>query len=90
MAVHKSAIKKHRRDETRRMINKMVRTKMRTKIKGFRAKIEAGELEEAQKMFPEVLSVIDKTVSKGTIHSSTGSRYKSRLSLLLKKSTAKT
>lgn len=90
MAVHQSAIKKHRRDETRRMINKMVRTKMRTKIKGFRAKIEAGELEEAQKMFPEVLSVIDKTVSKGTIHSSTGSRYKSRLSHLLKKSAAKT
>ena len=89
MANHKSAEKKYRRDEKRKMINKMNRSKMKNKIKSFRAAIKAGELEQAQKMFPEVIASIDKTVSKGTIHKNTGARYKSRLNLLLKKSSVK-
>lgn len=84
MANHKSAIKKYRRDEKKRLINKMNRTKMRNKIKAFRKTVETGEGEEAKKMFPQVISIIDKTVSKGTIKKTTGSRYKSRLNQLLK------
>jgi small subunit ribosomal protein S20 len=90
MATHESAEKKYRRDEKRKMINKMNRSKMRNKIKLFRAKIKAGEVEEAQKMFPEVIASIDKTISKGTIHQNTGARYKSRLNVLLMKTGAKT
>jgi len=90
MANHKSAIKKYRRDEKIRLVNKMNRSRMRTKIKAFRARVSKGELKEAQELFPQVLSIIDKTASKGTIHTRTASRYKSRLSLLLKKETAKT
>ena len=67
----------------------MNRSKMKNKIKTFRASIKAGELEQAQKMFPDVIASIDKTVSKGTIHKNTGARYKSRLSLLMKKSSVK-
>jgi small subunit ribosomal protein S20 len=84
MANHKSAIKKYRRDEKKRLINKMNRTKMRNKIKAFRKSIEAGKNDEAEKLFPGVISIIDKTVSKGTIKKTTGSRYKSRLNQLLK------
>jgi len=79
MANHKSAIKTYMRDEKRRMINKMNRSKMRNRIKLLNRKLEAGELEEAKSLFPSVMSVIDKTVIKGTIHKKTGSRYKSRL-----------
>jgi len=79
MANHKSAIKTHMRDEKRRMINKMNRSKMRNRIKLLNKKLEAGELEEAKSLFPGIMSVIDKTVIKGTIHKKTGSRYKSRL-----------
>ncbi len=86
MANHKSALKKHRRDLTRRLINKGNRSKMRNKIKLLRKQIDTGNLEEAKKLFPDVVSTIDRTISKGTIHENTGSRYKSRLSLLMKKS----
>ncbi|MCP5046703.1 MAG: 30S ribosomal protein S20 [bacterium] len=85
MANHKSALKKNVRDEKKRVINKMNRTKMKNKIKFLIKKLEAGELEEAKKVFPDVLSRIDKTISHGTIHKKTGSRYKSRLTLRVRK-----
>ncbi len=86
MANHKSAIKKFRRDEKKRLINKMNKTKMRNKIKKFKKEIEAGKVKEAKSMFPEVISIIDKSTTKGTIHKKTASRYKSRLTTLLNKS----
>lgn len=85
MANHKSAIKTHLREEKRRMINKMNRTKMRNRIKLLNKKLDAGELEEAKAIFPKLMSVIDRTVIKGTIHKKTGSRYKSRLTLRVRK-----
>ncbi len=88
MANHKSAIKKYRRDEKLRIINKMNRSKMRNKIKLFKKKIDSKEFEEAEILFPKVISIIDKTAIKGTIHRKTGARYKSRLNNLLKKSNA--
>ena len=86
MANHKSAIKKYKRDEKKRLINKMNKTKMKNKIKKFRKEIEAGKIEEAKALFPQVMSVIDKSNTKGTIHQKTASRYKSRLTALLNKS----
>lgn len=83
MANHKSAIKKYRRDEKKRLINKGNRTKMRNLIKNLRKHVEAGEMEDAKALLPKVISTIDRTVSKGTIHRQTGARYKSRLSKLV-------
>ncbi len=85
MANHKSAIKKYKRDEKKRLINKMNKTKMRNWIKKFKKEIEAGKIEEAKAMFPKVISTIDKTNTKGTIHKKTASRYKSRLNAMLNK-----
>jgi small subunit ribosomal protein S20 len=70
------------------MINRMNRTKMRNRVKMFKRKVEAGELAEAKQLFSGVVSIIDKTVTKGTIHPNTGSRYKSRLNHLLRKAEA--
>jgi small subunit ribosomal protein S20 len=89
MATHKSAEKKYRRDLKRRMINKMNRSKMRNKIKSFRSTIKAGKIDEAQKLFPQVIASIDQTISKGIIHQNTGARYKSRLNILMNKSIKK-
>ncbi|MEN8153391.1 MAG: 30S ribosomal protein S20 [Acidobacteriota bacterium] len=89
MANHKSAIKKYKRDEKKRLINKMNKSKMKNKIKKFRKDIEAGNMKEAEKLFPQVISIIDKTVTKGTIPKKTGSRYKSRLTILLGKTGTK-
>lgn len=85
MANHESALKKHRRDQKLRMINRMNRTKMKNKIKLLRKYTAANDVDNAKKIFPEVISVIDKTCTKGTIHTRTGSRYKSRLYSLIKK-----
>lgn len=86
MANHKSAVKKYLRDEKKRLINKMNRSKMRNRIKALQKSVSGGNMEDAKTLFPKVISIIDKTVIKGTIHKKTGSRYKSRLSLLMRKS----
>ncbi len=85
MANHKSALKKYKRDEKKRIINKMNISKMRNKIKKLRTLIEDGKIEDGKNMLSDVISTIDKTISKGTIHKKTGSRYKSRLTLLVQK-----
>ena len=85
MANHKSALKKYARDKKRRLINRMNRTRMRNKMKLLNKKLTTGEKDEAKTLFPQVMSIIDKTVIKGTIHKKTGSRYKSRIALRLRK-----
>lgn len=85
MANHKSAIKKYLRDEKKNLINRMNRSKMRNKIKLLNKKLEAAEAEAAKALFPAVMSIIDKTVNKGTIHKKTASRYKSRVTLRLRR-----
>jgi small subunit ribosomal protein S20 len=85
MANHQSALKKYRQDTKRRMINKMNRSKMKTRIKQLRKNVAEGKQEEVKTLYPQVIAIIDKTISKGTIHKNTGSRYKSRLSSLVKK-----
>jgi small subunit ribosomal protein S20 len=86
MANHASAVKKHRQDEKKRMVNRVNRSKMKNKIKALRKKVGAGQREEAAKLLPSAIAVIDMTVRKGTIHRNTGSRYKSRLYALVNKS----
>jgi small subunit ribosomal protein S20 len=86
MANHDSAVKKHRQDEKKRLNNRSNRSKMKNKIKTLKKKVGAGQKEDAAKMLPETLSIIDMSVRKGTIHRNTGSRYKSRLQVLINKS----
>jgi len=88
MANHKSALKKYIRDEKRRLVNRVNRSKMKNKVKSLLKSLSTGNLEEAKKIYPEVIARIDKTVTKGTIHKKTASRYKSRLTLRMKKAGA--
>ena len=85
MANHKSAIKKYIRDEKRIMVNKVNRTKMKNRIKAFMKKLDDGQTDEAKALFTRVISRIDTTIRKGTIHKKTGARYKSRLTLRARK-----
>lgn len=84
MANHDSAVKKHKQDEKKRMVNRVNRSKMKNKIKALRRKFAAGQKDEAAKLLPETIAIIDTTIRKGTIHKNTGSRYKSRLVALFK------
>ena len=79
MPNHKSAEKRVRQSEKRRMINRGHKTKVRTYIKKLRAALDSGKGEDIQKVLPETISVIDKSVQKGVLHKNAAARYKSRL-----------
>lgn len=79
MANTKSAEKRIRQNEARRVRNRSKRTRMRTAIKNLRAAIEAGEVDQVKELLPTTLQLIDKTAQKGVIHDNAAARYKSRL-----------
>ena len=79
MANTKSAIKRIRSSEKRRLRNRRVRTQARTYIKNVRALVEAGELEEAKKGVAAAIRALDKAAEKGIIRKNNAARRKSRL-----------
>ncbi len=76
MPSHKSAEKRMRQNETRRVVNKAHRTHLRKALKAYR-ELEAGEPSKAQ--HPRISSTVDKAAKKGIIHPRTASRLRSRL-----------
>ena len=82
MANHKSAIKRARQNELRRLRNKSVRTRVKSIVKDVRA--AAGENTDADMpaKIRVVQSVIDKASKKGVIHKRTAARKISRLAKL--------
>jgi small subunit ribosomal protein S20 len=80
MTKHKSAIKKHRQDEVRRLRNKAYTTRVKTVVKKVEAAIADKDKETADKALYEAVSVMDRVASKGIIHKNTAARKKSRLS----------
>ena len=68
MPNHKSAEKRVRQSEKRRVINRGNRSKVRTYIKKVRAALDSGKSDEIQSVLPETISVIDKAVQKGVMH----------------------
>jgi len=81
MPNHKSAEKRMRQNEKRRVINRGNRTKVRTYIKKLRSALDSGNKQELDQILPEVISVIDKSVQKGVLHANAAARYKSRLTV---------
>ena len=89
MPNHKSAEKRVRQNEKRRVINRSNRTKVRTYIKKLRAALDAGQSDDVQKVLPDTISVIDKAVQKGVMHKNAAARYKSRLTVQANRAAAK-
>jgi small subunit ribosomal protein S20 len=81
MPNHKSAEKRVRQSEKRRVINRGHRSKVRTYIKKLRTALDSGNDQDVQTVLPEVISVIDKSVQKGVLHKNAAARYKSRLTV---------
>ena len=76
----KSVLKRIRQNIKRRMRNRHHRATLRTQIKRLRKAIEARDASQAKELLPPTISIIDKSIRKGIIHTNTASRYKSRLS----------
>ncbi|MBS3809509.1 MAG: 30S ribosomal protein S20 [Desulfobacterales bacterium] len=77
MANHKSALKRIKQNEKRRMRNRMVKTRAKTSAKKVLSAVDnngdvSGEFKKAQ-------SVIDKAAKKGILHRRTAARKISRL-----------
>jgi len=73
VANHKSALKRAKQSEERRMRNKMVKTRVKTAIKAI------ATTEDPKAQLPTTQSVIDKAAKKGVLHKNTASRKISRL-----------
>ncbi len=76
MANHKSALKRIRQNEKRRVHNKYYAKSTRNAIKGLRSETDK---EEAVKSFPKVVSMIDKLAKKNIIHKNKAANLKSKL-----------
>lgn len=83
MANHFSALKRARQTERRTARNRANTSRLRTALRSFRETLAKGDKAAAQQAFRQTVSVLDKAVQKGSIHSNTSSRYKSRLSARL-------
>ena len=82
MANHKSAIKRARQNEIRRMRNKAVKTRIKSIVKDVRSSAGEASGEETKVKLNAAQSVIDKASKKGVIHKRTAARKISRLTKL--------
>ena len=79
MANHKSALKRARQSETRRLRNRINKTKVKNAVKGAQAAI--GESSEvAADALKKAMSALGRAVSKGTLHRRNAARRIARLS----------
>ncbi len=87
MANHKSALKRMRQNEKRRMRNRMRKTRIKNLIRSFNEALEAKDLSLAAERLKAAQKYIDKTASKGTLHKNTAARKIGRLYNRLNKAT---
>ena len=79
MANHKSALKRSRQSQVRRLRNKANKSTMKTAIKAVQAAIDENAPDKASEALKAAIPVIDGMASKGTLHKNTASRKVSRL-----------
>lgn len=79
MPNHKSAEKRMRQNEQRRLNNRSNRSRLRTEIKKLRTALADGDTKDVQVTLSQTISAIDKSVQKGVLHRNAAARYKSRL-----------
>jgi small subunit ribosomal protein S20 len=75
----KSAIKRNKQNEKRRIRNRTYVAGARTYVKKAQLAIEGGELTEARQATLEAISALDKAAEKGMLHKNNAARRKSRL-----------
>ncbi len=76
MAHHKSALKRIRQNEKRRLQNRYYKKTARTAIKNLR---DLKDKAEAETFLPKVVSMIDKLAKRGSIHRNKAANLKSGL-----------
>jgi small subunit ribosomal protein S20 len=88
MPNHKSAEKRVRQSERRRVVNRSNRTRLRSSVKELRSALE-GDTKPPATLLPKTISAIDKAVQKGVLHRNAAARHKSRLTARVNQANAK-
>jgi small subunit ribosomal protein S20 len=88
LANHKSAIKRARQNEIRRLRNKSVKTRIKTIVKDVRSSAHETSGADMPDKISAVQSAFDKASKKGVIHKRTAARKISRLAKLANSATS--
>ncbi len=78
----KSAIKRLRQNERRRVRNKAVRSRLKTAVKKVRS---ASDAETATQLFRDAARLLDRAANRGLIHRNRAARSKGRLAAHVRK-----
>ncbi len=76
----KSAKKRVLINKKKNAINRSDRSKMNNAIKAFNKAIDGANIEEAERLLPITMSIIDKSVTAGIIHKNAAANKKSAIS----------
>jgi small subunit ribosomal protein S20 len=79
LANHKSAIKRMKQSESRRLLNASIRSSVKTEIKSIVKAVEKKEQDGAKAALIAVIPKISKAAAKGIFHKRNASRKISRL-----------
>ena len=85
MQVNRSAIKRQKQNERKRMANKIVKSRVKKWIRNIRESVTNNSIDDAKKYYGEFQVLIDRAVNKGIYHKNNAARKKARLSKLIKK-----
>lgn len=85
MANIKSALKRIRSSERKRLRNKPIRTALKTYVKSAQVDMASGDADLSAAAVVHAISALDKAASKGIIHKNQAARRKSRLMSKLNK-----
>lgn len=79
----KSAERRMRNSERKRLHNRRITSRLRRLEKDCRSTITTGKKEDAATALRTAISALDKAVKSGALHRATANRKKSRLTLAL-------
>lgn len=79
MANHKSALKRHKQSEIKRVNNASTKSSLKTLIKKVKSAVDTKNAEGAQEALKKAIPAIDKASSKHVIHRNAAARKISRL-----------
>ena len=85
MANTVSSLKRVRVAERRTDINRMRKSRLRHQIRSMRRMLESKDAKAAEALVAQTFSLIDRSAKWGIIKKNTAARYKSRLTLRLRK-----
>jgi len=79
LATHRSAEKRSRQNEKRRLRNSSIKSRVKTGIKSVLKTVEAKDREGSKSALAHVIPIIDEAAAKGVLHKRTASHKVSKL-----------